>query len=331
MLISAAACGAFASAATGVAFGAIYLVNGLAQSTGWPGTTKAMAEWTYPDNRGTVMSFWATCYQAGGLVAGFVAAFLLGRYGWRSTFLVPAAWMALIALVVFALLRPGPNDGRSSEAKDAEPPSAELARLRKEAQKRVFKSPALWCYGSSYFFIKFIRYALALWLPYYLANTLHYAGDHAGYISVAFEFGGIPGVIAIGTFSDRTRRFSRPLLSAMSLVGLALALLLFWRLEQGGVWANVLSLALIGTLLYAPDSLLSGAAAQDAADPRAAGSATGMVNGIGSIGALLVGLTLPQLSKHFGWGVLFPVLGAMAFCAALALTPVLLPKKPRAT
>ncbi len=60
------------------------------------------------------------------------------------------------------------------------------------------------------------------------------------------------------------RRFSRPLLSLFSLIGLGFALLLFWRVETSGWIANVLALGLIGALLFAPDSLLSGASAQDA-------------------------------------------------------------------
>ncbi len=52
-----------------------------------------------------------------------------------------------------------------------------------------------------------------------------------------------------------------------------------------------------------------------------------MVNGVGSVGALVESLTVPQLSKHFGWGVVFPVLAGMAFCAALALVPSLFAKK----
>jgi sugar phosphate permease len=51
--------------------------------------------------------------------------------------------------------------------------------------------------------------------------------------------------------------------------------------------------------------------------------ATGFVNGVGSLGALIEGLTLPTLAKHFGWNALFPMLVAMAVLAALCLWPVL--------
>jgi sugar phosphate permease len=327
MLISAAACGAFGSASTAIAFGVFFTINGFAQATGWPGTTRAMAEWTTLENRGTVMSYWATCYQVGGLAATWACGFLIAKYGWRSTFIVPAAWMVLIAILVYALLRQGPGAEAPRESGAAPPNSEEIGKLRREAQRQVLRSPALWSYGASYFFIKFVRYAVLFWMPYYLANTLKYERDDAAFVSTAFEVGGTLGVIAIGNLSDRVRRFSRPALSLISLVGLGFALLLYWRVETSGWIANVLALALIGALLFAPDSLLSGASAQDAGGPYAAAMATGMVNGIGSVGAVLVGAILPQLSKTWGWGVLFPVLAGMAFCAAVALVPSLFAKK----
>src|SRR3954469_12135770 len=72
LCLSAACCAAFGATSWAVVFGALFFVNGLAQSTGWPGTTSAMAEWTTRQNRGTVMAFWCTCYQVGSIVASDV-------------------------------------------------------------------------------------------------------------------------------------------------------------------------------------------------------------------------------------------------------------------
>jgi sugar phosphate permease len=326
MVISAAACGAFGSVSTAVLLGVFFSINGLAQSTGWPGTTRAMAEWTTFENRGSVMALWSTCYQVGGLAASWACGFLLVRYGWRSTFFAPAVWMVLVALLVHAFLRPGPGADSEHEGTHASPTSAELVKLRREEQRRVLTSPVLWAYGASYFFIKFVRYAILFWMPYYLGETLKYDGDDALYVSTAFEVGGTVGVVVIGYLSDRVR-LSRPALSLISLVGLGFALLLYFQVETSGWLANVLALALIGALLFAPDSLLSGASAQDAGGRHAAATATGMVNGIGSVGAILVGALLPAMSKSWGWSALFPVLSGMALCAALALVPSLFAKK----
>jgi sugar phosphate permease len=112
-------------------------------------------------------------------------------------------------------------------------------------------------------------------------------------------------------------------LSALGLLGLALSLFACARWVGANTWLNVALLAAIGAFLFAPDSILCGAAAQDAGGPRAAAMATGFVNGVGSIGAFVEGLTVPLLAKSLGWQALFPCLLAMALLGALCLVPAL--------
>jgi sugar phosphate permease len=317
LCVSALCCALFGAMNTALWFGVLFFVNGLAQSTGWPGTTRSMAEWTTPRNRGTVMAFWATCYQVGSIVASDFAAYLLRRSGWRAAFFGPALWMVGVAVLIFLFLKRGdqPIEKASVER------SREDLAARELAQRAAWRNPVLWSFGASYFFIKYVRYALLFWLPYYLSGTLGHAADRAAYVSNAFEAGGIIGVIGIGMASDRVKRFSRTTLSMTSLVGLSLALLICATLPKHDVVLTVLALALVGALLFGPDALLSGAAAQDVGGPSAAATATGLVNGVGSLGGMLEGVTLPAVSAHFGWQAMFPLLAGLAICAALALIP----------
>jgi len=316
---SAACCAAFGMASWALAFGALFFVNGLAQSTGWPGTTRAMAEWTTPKNRGTVMAFWCTCYQVGSIVASDFAGYLLRRHGWRAAFFGPAVWMLGVALLILLFLK-GRIAPSTDRALDPAQPSIDREAQR-TAQRAALRNPVLWAFGASYFFIKYVRYALLFWLPYYLSGTLGYAVDRAAYVSNAFEAGGIVGVILLGIFSDRVRSLSRAALSILSLLGLAGALLACAGFTQHNLGFTIAALALVGALLFGPDALLSGAAAQDAGGAAAAATATGLVNGVGSIGGMLEGVTLPAISAHFGWQAMFPLLAGLAVCAALALIP----------
>lgn len=317
MLFSAGCLVGFGASGTLALFLSFYALNGYAQSTGWPGTTRAMAEWTTPQNRGTVMAFWATCYQVGGVAASFIAGFLLVRHGWRSTFFGPAALISLVAILVLLFIKPGPSTIEASRAAPQE------RAARRAAQSSALKSPLLWSYSVSYFFIKFIRYALLFWLPYYLAKELHYQEDDAAYASTAFEVGGIAGVIVIGVVSDRWLKLSRSTLAAVWLCGLSALLVLYSLFAHVAVTANVVLLGLVGALLFGPDSLISGAAAQDAGGPLAAATATGFVNGVGSVGGIVEGLAVPWITQRFGWPALFPVLVGLALCSALTLLPTL--------
>jgi sugar phosphate permease len=326
MLLSAACCVGFGASQSALAMGFFFALNGLAQSTGWPGTTRSMAEWTTPKNRRRVMAIWCTCYQFGGLFATALASYLL-RFGWRWAFFAPALVLATVGVAVLALLSPGPSapgespagdfPGSSAEAK----PSAEMASLRKSAVRAALRSPVLYSFGACYFAIKLIRYSLLFWLPYYLADELSYAPDRAGYLSLAFEAGGIVGVVGIGLVTHRLQRVSRPALASGTLVALAIALVGYSAVAHQGVVANALGLAFIGFCLFGPDSLVSGAAAQDAGGPHAAATATGLVNAVGSLGAVLQGPLNAWVSHAFGWHAVFYVFVGCALIAACALVP----------
>ncbi|RYZ10036.1 MAG: MFS transporter [Myxococcales bacterium] len=315
LLASAGLCAACGAVNGALPFLLLFTLNGAAQATGWPGTTRAMAEWTTPANRGTVMGLWSTCYQVGPFIAGPLLGLLIQRYDdWRAAFWFPALVMVPVALLVLSVVRSGaPPASTGAPATVAE---------QGQARRAVLRSRVLWCYGASYFFIKFIRYTLAFWLPFYLSERLGYSDALANGVASAFEGGGVLGVIAIGALSDKCA-LGRVPLSAAALLGLALALLASAALVGQSPWSNAVLFALIGAFLFAPDSIVCGAAAQDAGGRHAAAMSTGFVNGVGSVGALVEGLTVPRLAERYGWDALFPGLVVMALLGAACLLPVL--------
>lgn len=311
MLVAAAASFVFGLWSAGALFLATAVVNGFAQSTGWPGNVKAMQEWTTPENRGRVMGVWATCYQVGGIAATAFAASMLARGGWRAAYFGPAVVIAVVAVLVLALV---PSD--RSAATGLPPKEQDRA-----ARRAVALSATVWWYGASYFFIKLIRYSLLFWLPFYLETVLQYAPAQAGYFSTSFEIGGVAGTIALGALSDRLPGVPRSVVCAASLVGLAFALFVYTRVGGIGHVMNFAAMALVGALLYGPDSLLSGAAAQDLGGPRAAALAIGMINGLGSVGAVSQEFIARAVSRSSGWNAVFYVLLVSAAAAAVLLVP----------
>ena len=318
MLASAAACFAFGSSTGGALFLVAMFANGLAQSTGWPGNVKAMAEWTPPARRGAVMGLWSTCYQVGGIVATSAAAAAVRAWGWPWAFKGPAVAIALVGLLVLLLLRRGPLAlATPTSAESAAQASADLAAAR----RRLLRSPVIWSYGVAYFCLKLIRYSLLLWLPYYLEKVLLYEKVRAANVSNSFEIGGIAGTIVIGLLSDRLRHVPRSVIAAISLLALAAAFQLYAVVGSTGQLANFLSMALVGFLLFGPDSLISGAAAQDAGGAGAAALAAGLINGIGSLGAILQEAVTRGVSARWGWDGLFHVFVALSLISALCLIP----------
>ena len=323
MLGVAAACAAFGLSSLAGIFLVVYVLNGLFQSTGWPGTVKAMGAWFTPRERGTVMGFWATCYQVGGLVATGVATFLFVQFGWRWAFLGPAIVIAIVGILNLVFLperhdthakRNAPTPGEPASAGGSPPDAAS-----------VLRSPVLWSLSCSYFCLKLIRYSILFWLPYYLNVVLGYTKAQAGYQSVSFEVGGVIGAVTIGFISDRYFPGRRRYVAAVMVAALAGALLLYTRLAPVSVMLNFLGMALVGFCLFGPDTLISGAAAQDIGGKRDVAKAAGFINGVGSTGAIFQGLVTSGVSAKFGWNALFYTFVALALLSSLAL---LIGKRP---
>jgi OPA family sugar phosphate sensor protein UhpC-like MFS transporter len=330
MLASAAACVGFGCSSLAALFLVAMMINGIAQSSGWPGNVKAMAEWVPSSQRGRTMGLWTTCYQVGGIAANFLAARLLKAYGWRGSFIGPGLIIALVGVLVLVFLRKGPLAPASASPAGTPGADEELAEQKREASRRVLRSFTVWCYGASYFCIKLIRYSLLFWLPYYLEKILHYARDDAAYFSTSFEIGGVAGTIVIGLLSDRLKHIPRSVIAATSLVCLAAALFLFLQVGASGRVANFVAMAIVGAFLFGPDALISAAAAQDAGGPLAAAQAAGIINGLGSIGGVLQETVTRGVSRAFGWDALFYVFVALALLSAVGLSPTFQGKGARA-
>ncbi|MET0385946.1 MAG: MFS transporter, partial [Polyangiales bacterium] len=188
--------------------------------------------------------------------------------------------------------------------------------------RAVLRLPALYSYGACYFCIKLIRYSLLFWLPYYLHTSGQFDEVSSGYLSTGFEVGGVVGSIVIGYRSDRTGR-SRASIAAWSLLGLAVALFVYARTPLSSALWHFGALAAIGALLFGPDSLISGAAAQDLGGRRGAATAVGIVNGVGSVGAFLQGALTVGAQHAWGWNGLLLAFVGLSLLSALCLVPAL--------
>ncbi|MCS6912678.1 MAG: MFS transporter [Myxococcales bacterium] len=335
------AAGMMASAATALIFGAsrsvlvfalCFGLNGLFQSTGWPNNVKAMQPWFGRHSRGRIMGLWCTNYQVGGLVATALATYLLTRYGWQASFWAPGMMVAGVgALVLLGLVERPEDCGLSPlhEEMDGASRPSQAAASAAPTLGELLRMPALWALGGAYFGLKLIRYSLLFWLPFYLHQQLGYPESTAGYMATAFEAGGIAGAVTIGWLSDRYVPHRRARLAAPCILALGAALLLYQRVSGTGLLANGLAIGLVGFLLFGPDTLISGAAAQDLGGHRATAGVAGVINGMGSVGAVLQGMVTAGISQRWGWDALLHCFVVMALLSGLALVGLALRQQPR--
>jgi sugar phosphate permease len=323
MLGTALASVAFGSSSSAFLFALAFGLNGFFQASGWSGNLKAVQPFFSSSSRGRVMGLWTTNYQVGGLVSTILATFVLTHLGWRMAFFVPAAWVTVVAVMLALFLVEKPEQ---RGLPPVEPDAATLVHRDTTAQPSnpslflLLRQPVLWSLGVSYFGLKLIRYSLLYWLPFYLRQQLHYTEAQAGYLSLPFEVGGVLGSVAIGWFSDRFFRDKRLRVTVPALLLLGVALLLFQGFGHRGFLLNAGLLACVGFLLFGPDSLLSGTMSQELGGRAATGRVAGLINGMGSIGAVFGSPLLAFVSKHYGWRVLFLGFFGLTVVSACTLT-----------
>ncbi|WP_263351113.1 MFS transporter [Acidicapsa acidisoli] len=303
-------------------------LNGAGQSTGWSGLVKTMAIWFNGVNRGIVMAWWGTNFVLGGFLATTFATWailqpwLLPELGWRRGFLFPALLLAAITGVFLIGAKETPEQADLPPGMQVE--LAEVSKVRSSWSilATLLCKPSLWLMSLSYFFLTLCRYALMFWLPLYMVKGLKYDLRTSGYVSSLYELIGILGALLAGYISDRMIQSRRAPVSAIMLAGFCIILLAEPAMSRYGLWGTALAISLAGIFSYGPDTLLSGAGAQDIGSAQGAATAAGLVDGIGHLGAVFSPYVVVYISEHYGWDHLFFVLAGAALVAGVALMPM---------
>lgn len=313
----------------------LMIVQGLAQSTGWSGTLNNMAQFFSIGERGRVLGLWSTSYAFGGLVAAPVVGwFAYDVFGtWRAAFFSGAGIVAVVFVLFLIFQRNRPEDvglppieeyhaaeeiaelDRSDESEAVAEPTPSW----RDSAKVVLSDRMVRTLGAAYFLLKPARYAILLWGPVIVAEQLHNSDKFTAVtVPVAFGVAGIAAPILLGRVSDRVFKARRVPACVISLAVLVAVLALFAPLTAtGNVWVMVAVLGLIGLAIYGADAMISCIAAVDFGTSKHAGTATGIINGCGSVGAILGGL----LPGYLGTSALFYGFAGAAFIAMLLLIP----------
>ncbi|MCP4804613.1 MAG: MFS transporter [Proteobacteria bacterium] len=290
-------------------FSALMVLNGLGQATGWSNNVGNMASWFGREERGRVMGVWATCYQVGGVAANTLAAFILGAYGWRHSFFAGAAVLTVVWIFFVFNQRNQPSDVGLPELDE---PGSDGATAE-ESGWSWLTGPVLTnmlMVGAFYFFVKFIRYAIWSWAPYFLDLNFGLEGDEAGYFSTTFDIAGIAGVLAAGWLSDKVFKSKRAIVSLLFMVGMAIACGVMYVAGQTSPVVFAALLGIVGFTLYGPDALMTGAGAMDIGSRRGATFVAGVINGMGSVGSVVQELVIGKMYDDSA-GDLGPIFGLL--------------------
>jgi OPA family sugar phosphate sensor protein UhpC-like MFS transporter len=191
----------------------------------------------------------------------------------------------------------------------------------------VFSSLSIWLLALAYFPVKLTRYALVFWGPSFVNESLGTTAFASAMTSACMPIGGLVGVVAAGYFSDRLfQRRRAPVIILAFLAAAAVITVALWRIDN--IWVMGAFFFFVGLFLYGGDSMIAATAAVDYGTKRGAGAATGFVNGIGSLGAV-VGAYLPgRLTTSNDWSLLFKISLVGMIVSAIILLPLWRHKPP---
>ena len=301
MLASVMASVAMGCSSTIALMGILFAIQGLCQSSGWAPLSKNVGEFFSQRERGSIMGFWCTNYAFGGFIASVLAGYSAQKFGWRYAFFVPAGVLFVIWILFFLFQRNRPEDvglppieqyhGEKETVIDPQAiPSLEPEGSWKVVAE-VLRNKMVWLLAVVYFLVKPTRYLLLYWSPVYINELLGTGTASSGFLGSMFDLAGPVGTLAGGLISDRLFKSKRIPICVIALFCLAVFMAAF-RFIQPTRIAIGSGMFLIGFLIYIPDSLVAGAAAIDFGTKKGASTASGLVNGLGSLGQI-IGVTLP--------------------------------------
>jgi Sugar phosphate permease len=336
--------GMLASVITAIAMGCsesvlwmavLFASQGLCQSTGWAPLAKNVGEFFSQRERGSIMGFWCTNYALGGFIASVLAGYAAERFGWRYAFFIPAAVLFVIWILFFFFQRNRPEDvglppveeyhGEKESVIDPKDTPAAEAEGSWHVVAEVLRNRMVWLLAIVYFLIKPTRYLLLYWSPLFVSDLLGTGTATSGFLGSMSELAGPLGTLVGGFISDRLFKSKRIPICVIALFCLAVCMAAFrfvppTRLQVG------IGMFVIGFLIYIPDSLVAGAASIDFGTRKGASTASGLVNGLGSVGQI-IGVTLPGWAGqvlgegHKIWNPIFLWLGIALAVAGLLLLP----------
>jgi MFS transporter, OPA family, glycerol-3-phosphate transporter len=309
-------------------------LNGWVQGMGWPPAGRTLVHWYSISERGNKTAVWNLAHNVGGGIMPHLAmagvTLFAGVSGFSSTgyegvFILPAFVALICAFITYFLMRDTPqsmglppieeyrNDYPSKEKKSSE----EELSVKEILFKYVLNNKWVWAIAFANIFVYFVRYGVLDWAPLYLAEEKDFKMDKSSWAYSLYEFAGIPGTLLCGWLSDKLFKGRRGPAGVVFMLGVLIAVLVYWFNPPGNPMVDMLSLIAIGFLIYGPVMLI-GLQALDLVPKKAAGTAAGLTGFFGYMfGTATASSIMGRVVESGGWDAGFMLLVGSCVLAVL--------------
>ncbi|GEB34842.1 glycerol-3-phosphate transporter [Brevibacillus sp. FSL K6-0770] len=309
-------------------------LNGWFQGMGWPPSGRVLVHWFSVRERGGKTAIWNVAHNVGGglmaplAVAG--AAMFTGLSGtigsgYEGVFILPALVAIVFAFITYFLIRDTPqsvglppieeyrNDYPTKTKKTFETEFSTKEILF----KYVLNNKWVWAIAVANIFVYFVRYGVLDWAPTYLSEEKGFDMNKSSVAYFLYEWAGIPGTLLCGWLSDKLFKGRRGPAGFVFMLGVLIAVLVYWFNPAGNSLVDMICLIAIGFLIYGPVMLI-GLQALDFVPKKAAGTAAGLTGLFGYLGGTVsANALMGVIVDASGWDAGFMLLTASCVVAAL--------------
>lgn len=310
-------------------------INGWFQGMGWPPSGRVLVHWYSVSERGSKTAIWNVAHNVGGGLMAPLAGWgitMTAMYnfgylkGFEGVFIYPALVAIIIAIIAFLLVRDTPQsvglppievyrDDYPTENKET---LEEELTTKEILFKYVLNNKWIWAIAIANIFVYFVRYGVLDWAPTYLSEVKDFDLKASGWAYFLYEWAGIPGTLLCGYISDKVFKGRRGPAGFIFMLGVTIAVIVYWLNPAGNPIVDNIALVAIGFLIYGPVMLI-GLQALDYVPKKAAGTAAGLTGLFGYVfGALTANALLGLIVDNFGWDIGFIILTVVSILAMLS-------------
>lgn len=290
----------------------LWILNGYFQSTGWNASTKIVANWFHPNERGKASGILGTSYQIGNVFSWLLAGYAVAL-GWQWGFIVPGMLFAISGIHWTLVGKQAPEENTCKTIEGySETEDTHLGF--KWTLKRVLLDWKVWAGAFALFFLNIIRYGFLTWAPTMLFE-LDPNITSVALKALVFPLAGSVGGLMIGLIEQKIKKVTR--VGVIFLLCLTCLMLLYPTLTTGTL--ALACLAGIGFFTYAPHVLVVARLPMLLGTRKGTASVTGFIDMMGYVGATVTGIATAIFTGIGGWNMAFTFWAAGAFASALAL------------
>jgi len=298
----------------------VWGLNGFFQSMGWSPSVKIIANWFPLKLRTKNAGLLGTSYQIGGALSWALSGFVVGLFGWRWAFFIPAIVAIIVGIHWWVRGRNAPEEVGLPTVEEQHEGKTDGGTVKEDCHlgfnhtlKCVLANKNVWFVALGLFCLNIVRYGFMDWAPTYLFEvqkaTIHIAAFKAMVIPLA----GSLGALVASHIAEKHFNHRKAPIAAIMLFILAIFCFIFPSITTEDWIFGLIVLAIIGFMTYGPHVLMVTTLPMDFGSRKAAASVTGFIDGWGYVGAAITAVLGGFLIDNYGWNAAFYlwVLGAI--------------------